>query len=329
MTNDQTGSFSLGRFRHQDGDFLGLVVAGRVHRVDEIEEGQFRRGIGLRDLLDDWALSFEALRRATLALPADGGVPVDGLKALAPLPDARQVFCCGANYAKHVKQMMLATNVHPGLTGLDDAGRDAFAQAFVEQQARESDPYIFMKTVTSICGPDATVDLPAFSRSIDWELELAVVFGREAHLETADSALSAIAGYMVANDLTARDKVRRTDPGSIGADWVMGKGAPGFLPTGPYFVPAAFIPDPLDLEMRLSVNGTLRQHANTGEMTFDLVRQIVHLTGYAKLMPGDILCTGTPDGNAVADGSFLQDGDVVEADIALLGAQRVTFRRTV
>ena len=319
--------FAIGRFEGGGDPFLGLAAGGAVYPVAAVTDA-FGSDPGLRRLLEHWPRSFELLRRAF----ADTSVPaldLADLRVLAPLPNPRQVFCCGANYAKHVIQMMLATNVNPGLAGLDEAGRQAFAEAVVAEQAASSDPYIFMKTVSSVTGPFDDVVLPNFSERIDWEVELAVVFGREAHLETRDTAMSAVAGYMVVNDLTARDRVRRTDPGSIGADWVAGKGAPGFLPTGPWFVPAAFVEDPLALRMTLKVNGKVRQQAGTGEMTFDIARQIVFLTQFARLLPGDLLCTGTPEGNAIADGSFLQDGDVIEAGIEGLGEQRTRFRRAI
>ena len=317
--------FAIGRFERGDDRFLGVVIDDRVRRLSELDPSAGANP-DLLGLLQDWPASFERLQRALAAAPTGPELDVASLTRLAPLPNPRQLFCCGANYAKHVIQMMLATNAHPGLHGLDPSERRAFAQAFVEQQARESDPYIFMKTISSITGADAVVELPWFSDRIDWEVELAVVFGRAAHRETRASAMSAVAGYMLVNDVTARDKVRRTDPGAIGADWVAAKGAPGFLPSGPYFVPSAFVSDPHALGMELRVNGAVRQHANTGEMTFDIPRQIEFLSGFARILPGDILCTGTPEGNAVADGSFLRDGDVVEAEIEGLGCQRVRFR---
>ncbi len=318
--------FAIGHFESDADRFLGVILNDRVRRVSDLDPAAGKEP-DLLGLLDDWPASFDRLQRAVAAEPQGPVFELATLTPLAPLPNPRQLFCCGANYAKHVIQMMLATNVHPGLYGLDEPGRLAFARAFVAQQARESDPYIFMKTISSITGPEAVVELPPFSDRIDWEVELAVVFGRAAHRETRATAMSAVAGYMVVNDVTARDKVRRTDPGAIGADWVAAKGAPGFLPSGPWFVPSAFVTDPHALEMKLRVNGKVRQHARTGEMTFDIPRQIEFLSGFVRLLPGDILCTGTPEGNAIADGSFLRDGDVIEAEIEGLGCQRTRFRK--
>lgn len=318
--------FRIGAFANGGARMLGLVVEEVAVPFHELGVAGIDGGTSLRGLLGDWQNAFDELKRAAAKLRPGQGSPIGTLGLEAPLPDPAQLFCCGANYARHVIQMMLATNVHPGLAGLDDAGRQAFAEEMVAAQARESDPYIFMKTITSITGPRAVVALPEFSRRIDWEVELGVVFGREAYRETRESAMSAVAGYLLVNDMTARDKVRRTDPGSIGTDWVAGKGAPGFLPMGPWFVPAAFVEDPHDLPLRLWVNGELRQDSNTREMTFDIPRQIEFLTRYARLLPGDVLCTGTPEGNAIATGSWLKDGDVVEAEIPGFGRQAIVCR---
>lgn len=314
-------NFAIGTMASDISRFLAIILEDRAIPVSGLGIAGMDGKTGLRDLLDDWDVAFPVLQSAVARLGAGDGSPVAALETLAPLPNPAQIFCCGANYARHVIQMLLATNIHPGLAGLDDAGRQVWAEDFVAQQAKESDPYIFMKTVSSITGPNATVTLPGFSECIDWEEELAVVFGRQCYLESRDSAMSGVAGYMLINDMTARDKVRRTDPGSIGADWVAGKGAPGFMPMGPWFVPAAFVEDPHNLSLRLWVNGELKQSSNTGEMTFDIPRQIEFLTRFARILPGDILCTGTPEGNAIANGAWLRDGDLIEAEITGLGRQ--------
>ena len=312
--------FALGSFSHGGGQpFLGLLLDDRVTPVGRLL-GMSGEPPTLRALLNDWDASFVALGEAVDRGLTDDGTCVEELFPHAPIPDPRQIFCTGANYANHSIQMLLAMKP-PEIDGMTPEEAHAFAVERVTRQKRESDPYIFMKTVTSVAGPRDTLVLPDFSDRIDWEVELAVVIGRPAHRLARDSVRAAIAGYMVVNDLTARDKVRRSDAGAIGADWVAAKGSPGFLPTGPYFVPAPFIPDPQDLEMTLKVNGEIKQQDRTSGMTFDIVRQLEFLTTFARLTPGDILCTGTPAGNGVATGTFLQDGDLMEASIEGLGTQ--------
>ena len=299
MTSD---SFSLGSFSQGGGaPFLGLVRGTHVTPVADLAPAF--AGRTLFDLLQDWNASFAALRSA---LPSEAhGVPMDSLSVHAPIPQARQIFCAGAAYRKHVVEMVVTLGDSPGTDGMDADARRIYGEAYVDRQAAEANPYVFMKPVTSIAGPNDPLELPPFSERIDWEIELAAVIGRDTHRVARADALGNVAGYMVANDVTARDKVRRTDPGAIGADWLAAKGAPGFLPTGPLFVPSAFVPDPHDLAMRLSVNDEVMQDDRTDDMTFDIPRQIEWISSYARMLPGDILCTGSPSGNGVVRGIFL------------------------
>ena len=180
-----------------------------------------------------------------------------------------------------------------------------------------------MKSVSSISGPLDDLVLPEFSSKIDWELELAVVIGAPTLRASRSEYSNSVAGYMMVNDITARDKVRRTDVGALGPDWLASKGAPGFLPMGPYFVPREFVADPHDLGLRLKVNGELMQDDRTSDMTFDIGRQIECISAQVLMLPGDVLCTGSPAGNGVARGRFLKPGDLIEAEIEGLGQQVV------
>lgn len=312
--------FALGCFNRAEGaPFLGLVIDDRVTPVASLVPA-FGEKPTLLQLLQDWSRSFALLSSAIAEGRAAEAIAVDALAAHAPLPRPAQVFCTGANYAEHVIQMILAPE-RPEVAGMSPEEARRYAEDVVARQAAGSNPFIFMKPVTAIAGPEDPLPLPYFSSKLDWELELAAVVGREAYRVARSDALSYVAGYMVANDMTARDRVRRTDAGAIGADWIAGKGSPGFLPIGPLFVPSQFIADPHALKMRLWVNGELKQNDTTGSMTFDIPRQIEYLSGFARLLPGDILCTGTPAGNGIADGSFLKPGDVIEAEIEGLGRQ--------
>jgi 2,4-didehydro-3-deoxy-L-rhamnonate hydrolase len=323
--SEQSPEFSLGCFSRCGVEpFLGLLKQGSVTAVSEVTPAQFGSAPTLRRLLEDWPRSLAALKEG---LAADRGArtsaPVEEFRAHAPLPDSRQVFCAGANYRKHVIEMIVALGTGAATEGLDANARHTFANDYVARQVRGSSPYVFMKTVTSIAGPSDDLVLPPFSTQIDWEIELAAVFGQPTYQIARQDALSSVAGYMIVNDLTARDRVRRTDPGAIGPDWLAAKGAPGFLPTGPYFVPAEFISNPHDLRMRLRVNGKLMQDDRTSDMTFDIPRQIEFIASYVKILPGDILCTGSPAGNGVIRGVYLQAGDIMEAEIERLGRQRI------
>lgn len=325
----QARPFALGRFRCAGGPpFASVVLDEQVVALHALDPERWGDDTSIQDLLEDWDAELAALKEAVRRLPSvPGGAAVETLETLAPVPHPRQIFCAGANYGRHVVEMVMTLGASPDTDGMDEAGRRAYAEALVERQRREAEPYIFMKPVTTVAGPDDTLILPPFSDRIDWELELGVVIGRPTLHSTGEDALAGVAGYMIVNDLTARDRVRRTDPGAFGPDWVAAKGAPGFLPTGPYLVPAEFVVDPQNLAMQLSVNGETMQDDTTGDMTFDIARQIEFVSRFARMLPGDIICSGSPAGNGLARGRFLQDGDVMEARIAGLGKQTVRCSR--
>jgi 2,4-diketo-3-deoxy-L-fuconate hydrolase len=164
--------------------------------------------------------------------------------------------------------------------------------------------------------------LPRRGERHDWELELAAVIGRRARYVTEEDALDHVAGYTIANDLTTRDLVHRPDLAAIGSDWVRGKNAPTFLPTGPWIVPAQFVDDPMDLRITLRLNGETMQDESTGDMIFGVARLVSYASSLVELRPGDLLLTGSPAGNGTHYDRFLRTGDVIDAEITGLGRQR-------
>lgn len=318
-------SFSLGRFSlNEMPPFLGVVCGEQVTPVEDLGCG-FASGILLQDLLQDWDRNFTLLRSAVESGEARGIFSLADLQILAPHPNPPQIFCAGANYRKHVLEMVVAIGVRPDTDGMHETERQAYAETYLARQIASSSPFIFMKPVSTIAGPNDRISLPPYSEKVDWEIELAAVMGRAAFGVGEDDALACVAGYMVVNDVTARDKVFRSEPGAIGADWLSGKGSPGFLPTGPFFVPAAFVDDPHDLGMELTVNGQVMQSDRTSDMVFDIRRQIAFLSRHVAMLSGDLLCTGSPAGNGIVRNIFLRDGDVVTASIDGLGTQQVRF----
>jgi 2-keto-4-pentenoate hydratase/2-oxohepta-3-ene-1,7-dioic acid hydratase in catechol pathway len=185
---------------------------------------------------------------------------------------------------------------------------------------------VFIGLASAICGPDDNVVLPDIGTQHDWELELGVVIGREAYRVSTEDALSHVAGYVIANDLTTRDRVFRPDMPGLGTDWLAGKNAPTFLPLGPWLVPAAFVPDPASLRVTLKLNGETMQDETTAGMIFGVPELIAHVSAITPLRPGDLLLTGSPAGNGAHYGRYLQPGDVMEATITGgsvdLGTQR-------
>jgi 2-keto-4-pentenoate hydratase/2-oxohepta-3-ene-1,7-dioic acid hydratase in catechol pathway len=164
--------------------------------------------------------------------------------------------------------------------------------------------------------------LPARSETHDWELELAVVIGREAFQVTPEQAMEHVAGYTIVNDITTRDLVFRPDMKEIGTDWYRSKNAPGFLPTGPFLVPASAV-DSSDLRITLELNGEVKQDSTTADLLFGIPRLISVASQTTALLPGDLLLTGSPPGNGQHWKRYLRDGDVMTGTIEGLGSQVV------
>ena len=149
------------------------------------------------------------------------------------------------------------------------------------------------------------------------------MIGKEAYRVDREHAMEHVAGYTIVNDVTTRDLVFREDMKEIGTDWYRGKNAPGFLPTGPFLVPAPFVATPGDLHLELTLNGETMQDATTSDLLFDLPALIAGASQNMPLLPGDLLLTGSPAGNGIVHGRMLRDGDVMVGAIEGLGAQTV------
>ena len=327
---DASAPFSLGIFARQPGQaFLGVVRGRQVVPLPAL----FAEGAGwpggplpqtLFDLLQDWPAAFRALvqavgdaRRWDALSPMDW----DTLAVLPPLPQARQIVCTGANYRKHVIDLVAAQGAGGEYQGMTPEERRAAAARRVDERAAKGLPYAFPKLSSALCGPRDDLVVPKDATQLDWELELGVVIGRTGWRVPRERALDIVAGYMIVNDVTRRELVYREDMRAIGTDWLRSKSGPGFMPHGPLFVPAAFIPDPHQLHLRLEVNGQVMQDETTADMMFGVERQIEYLTAFVRLGPGDIVATGSPAGNGMHHGRFLQAGDVMRGSITGLGEQ--------
>ena len=234
--------------------------------------------------------------RAALAKGAAAGQFVTG-SLLAPLPRPGKVFCIGLNYRDHA----------------------------IETKAQiPGEPIVFSKFSSAIVGPETTILLPAASHKVDYEAELVVVIGRRGKLISAAEAPAYIAGYMIGNDVSARDW-QTEKPGK---QWLLGKTPDTFGPTGPWFVTADEIPDPCALGIRLRLNGQTMQDSSTKELIFSPAKLIEHITKVVTIDPGDIIFTGTPPGVGVARTPpvFLKDGDRIEVEIDGLGVLKNPVR---
>lgn len=305
--------FALARYRDGEEVVLGLVAGDRIRPVGEAE-------LGAPDLNAFLAESFSGWERLAALVDQDGPWrPLAEVTLTAPV-EPRQVLQTGANYREHVIQLVAA-----GLTQNTDRTPEearAFAADMMDERAANGEPYFFIGLPACVVGDDVELALPSYSEVHDWELELAVVIGREAFRVSREDALDHVAGYTIVNDITTRDLVFRKDMKEIGTDWYRSKNAPGFLPTGPFLVPADLV-DAADARVRLELNGEVKQDASTSDLLFDIPALISAASQTMPLLPGDLLLTGSPAGNGQHWKRFLQDGDVMHGAIAGLGAQTV------
>ena len=237
----------------------------------------------------------ERVRRAL----AEGSLPlVDtaGLRTGAPVARPGKVVCVGLNYRDHAEETGAAV---PEL------------------------PMVFMKDPSTVVGPYDQVLIPRGSVKTDWEVELAVVIGREArYLASPAEAAAHVAGYAVSNDVSEREFQLE-----YSAQWDLGKSCETFNPLGPWLVTPDEAGDVQSLGLQLAVNGVQRQDGDTKNMVFDVAHLVWYLSQYMVLRPGDVINTGTPAGVALGlpGTPYLRAGDTVELSIDGLGTQRQTF----
>jgi 2-keto-4-pentenoate hydratase/2-oxohepta-3-ene-1,7-dioic acid hydratase in catechol pathway len=312
-------AFGLASVRTDGGaSASALVVDDRLILLPSVGEART-----VLELLDDWDAALPQLEAIASDAPVLGGVVPLAQDRLSVPYMPRQVFCTGANYKKHVVGLIMGdpsmrTAEHEAL---GEEQRRAQIEAMMDERAKAL-PYCFIKLPSCVVGPNDSVVLPRNVLKPDWELELGVVIGKRARHVAPEEAMQFVAGYVVVNDVTAREHIFRRDAGALGADWLSGKCFPTFLPFGPMIVPRQFVPDPYDLTITLSVNGKVYQNESTRDMMIGIERQIAYLSDRVALMPGDVICTGSPYGNGSAFGVFLKLGDVMEGTITGLGTQR-------
>jgi 2-keto-4-pentenoate hydratase/2-oxohepta-3-ene-1,7-dioic acid hydratase in catechol pathway len=312
--------FALGTFAPPDGrPFAGLVLGERVADL----RAPLGAEVSVRGLVEDWDRRLRELQALADRLgPGDAEHALADLRPLPPLDRWGQIFCAGANFRQHVLDLMAGADRRGDSSdGLTAADRDR-AREELDERARTGRPFVFMESANAIVGAREDVVLPHDSDQHDWELELAAVIGRPARRVPRERALEVIAGFTIANDVTTRDALIRHDARGLGLDWLAGKCAPTFLPTGPLLVPTAHAGDPNALQITLKVNDRTMQDESTSDMLFDVAALIAHISEVAELRPGDLVLTGSPAGNGASHGVFLKPGDVMEGTITGLGVQR-------
>ncbi|MEV0583452.1 fumarylacetoacetate hydrolase family protein [Nonomuraea sp. NPDC050310] len=281
--------FALGSYRAGAELRPALVLApDRVHDLAALWKGP------LPDLVTLLTGHEEELVRLAEAAAARTDLPDHSAELAEPYRPGR-IFAAASNFVDHA----------------DEMGTVLAAKA-------DSQPYVFMKADSAVVGPGRDVVMPAGTRQLDWEVELAAVIGRGGRHIPAERALEHVAGYSILNDVSARDLNMRDDfPFTF--DWFRGKCFDTFAPFGPWVVPARFIRDPQHVALRLAVNGQIMQDGKTNEMIFTLAEQIAYLSSILTLRPGDVIATGTPDGVGMGRGVYLSSGDVMRAEIDGIG----------
>jgi 2-keto-4-pentenoate hydratase/2-oxohepta-3-ene-1,7-dioic acid hydratase in catechol pathway len=241
------------------------------------------------------------VRAGVVDAPLDGGVSLSSVEILAPIPrPPRNIFCVGKNYNAHAREFTQS--------GFDSSAKD-------ESESIPSVPIIFSKVPECVIANEAPIRYPTgVSEKVDYEAEIAVVIGKGGRGICKAEAYSHVFGYMIVNDVTARDLQ------SIHKQWLIGKSLDSFCPMGPWLVTSDGV-DPENLSLRCWVNDELRQEANSGDLIFDIPTLIETLSAGITLYPGDIIATGTPAGVGIGfdPPRYLVSGDRVTIAIEGLG----------
>ena len=282
----------------------GVLVGDRVTPAAALLQGGGIDASSVLALLRTWDKSHASLAAAAQTVKASGGIALADVKLLAPILYPGALYCAGANYWDHLEEM---AEIAKRVTGKAPA------------MVKGKDPYFFMKTTAaSIIGTKMPARLPPFSSQVDWEAELGVVIGKTARNVPEATAFDVVAGYLIVNDLSARDLMKREGT-PFGMDWVGQKCFEDAAPMGPWLTPAAFVRDANDLPIKLWVNGALKQNSNTGRLVHGIAEQIAYLSRHFTLFPGDVIATGTPAGVGMPRGEFLKAGDEVRIEIGGCG----------
>lgn len=248
------------------------------------------------DLSADWLAGGGLASLATLA-PHDLPRVEAGVRIGCPVAHIGKVVAVGLNYAQHAQA-----------TGL----------------TLPSEPILFTKATSSICGPHDDIIIPRGATKTDWEVELGVIIGKTARYVDETDAMRHVAGYVVVNDIS-----ERAYQFERGGQWDKGKSCDTFCPVGPWLVTADEIADPQRLPLWLEVNGLRQQDSNTSDLIFGIAHLVSYISQFMTLYPGDLISTGTPPGVGFMQKPtpvFLKPGDVMTLGVDGLGVQTQACR---
>jgi 2-keto-4-pentenoate hydratase/2-oxohepta-3-ene-1,7-dioic acid hydratase in catechol pathway len=275
----------------------GIVKDGKIYDISEAAAAaglkRLRSASSVEQILDAGLL--KELVKAETKLTSGKGIALKSVKLKSPILYPEKIIMVAVNYGSHGKETKTPPPPYP---------------------------YFFTKFRNAILGPEEAIVVPKSSKKVDWEVELAVVIGKEGKDIKKDKAYDYVAGYTVSNDISFRDFQGQKNE-SLGLNWVKGKAMDASLPLGPWLVTSDEIGDPHDLDLSLTVNGDRKQNSNTGEMLFKIDELVSYASIGTTLRPGDIISTGTPEGIAAATGEpFLKEGDILEAKVEKIGTLR-------
>ena len=282
----------IARIRKGEKETYGLVQDEKISTKDDIT---YSTGIpipiNVRDFLFDGWLEEIKSKSSEISFNHD----LSEFEILAPIPNPQKIVCLAFNYIDHAKEQEITP---------------------------PSEPAIFIKPRTTLCGTNSNIICPKFVKELDYEVELAVVIGKECKNISEEQAMNQIFGYMVLNDVSARD-IQFQDK-----QFTRGKSFDTFAPCGPWITTNDEINNPQDLHLLTNINSEERQNSNTKNMHLTIPQIISKLSKVMTLEPGDIISTGTPEGVALKnpDTPFLKDGDKIHMEIEKLGTIKNTVK---
>jgi 2-keto-4-pentenoate hydratase/2-oxohepta-3-ene-1,7-dioic acid hydratase in catechol pathway len=309
-------------FKHKEERRIGFAPKGSINAFvdsvaasDLLKQCNYDASRDMLSLIQSWPNNQHAqLEKAITRIANDPSLAemqldVANLKLEAPLARPGKIICLAGNYREHIVESGYAA----------------------PQQSDIITQQLFLKPASAIIGDGDGIVIGSNNVTVGWETELAAVIGKRGRNIEAASAYDHVFGYTILNDLSERrlnsrieNRTKREMDGFF--DWLAGKWFDGFAPCGPWIVTADEISDPHNLEIKLTVNGQLRQQGNTRDMIFSIPEQIAYISSIMTLEPGDIISTGTPVGAGVGGDASLRDGDELVCEIEKIGTLKNRVR---
>lgn len=282
----------IARLSESNNETYGIVKDGKVSTKDEIT---YETGVPIPQSIKDFLFDgwYDEVKDRLSKLPYKENLAK--FKLLAPIPNPQKIICLAFNYSDHID----------------------------EQKVQPSkDPVIFLKPNTALCGSNSEIICPNFVTKLDYEVELAIVLGEKCKNVDENKAKEAIFGYMILNDVSARD-IQFSDK-----QFTRGKSFDTFAPCGPWITTDDEIADAQNLQLMTKINGEVRQNSSTSKMVLKIPEIISKLSKVMTLEKGDIISTGTPAGVVLQNPNleYLKNGDKIEMEIENLGILKNTVK---